>query len=255
MDSSASGGKGTGGLSIVVPVYNEDPNIVRALLDTALPPGWELIVVDDGSSPACPWATLRHEKRKGYGAALKTGIRAAKTEYVATMDGDGQHSLKDVNRLWEFIQYFPENEMVIGDRRVKETESHRWIGRKILNGIAGIFAWKFIPDLNSGLRVFRRETILGYESILCEGFSFTTTSTLSCLADGYLVDWLPIRVQPRKNGKSRVKVWSDGWKTLRLILWIGCALRTRRLRALLRPLWIRWRSPELFEKGAKLEGH
>lgn len=222
---------------------------MRALLDTHLPPGWEMIIVDDGSQPPCPWATLRHEKRKGYGAALKTGIRAARAPYVATLDGDGQHSIVDVNRLWEFIQYFPENEMVIGDRRVKESEAKRWIGRKILNTIAGLFAWKFIPDLNSGLRIFKRQTVLSYEPILCEGFSFTTTTTLSMLCDNLMIDWLPIRVQARKEGKSRVRVWSDGWTTLRLILWIGCAIRTRKLRAFLRPLWIKFRSPELFRVG------
>lgn len=205
---------------------------------TTLPPGWELIVVDDGSDVACPYATIRHEKRKGYGAALKTGIRAARGEFVATMDGDGQHTFADVARLWEFIKYFPENEMVIGDRRVKETEAKRWIGRKILNTLAGFFAWKWIPDLNSGLRIFKRVTVLGYEPILCNEFSFTTTSTLAHLADGYMVDWLPIRVQPRKEGKSRVKIWSDGLRTLWLIIYVGMGCRTRGIRKILRAIHV-----------------
>ena len=202
--------------------------------------------MDDGSTPPSAFATVRHATRRGYGAALKSGIRAAKAPYVATMDGDNQHTITDVKRLYEFIQYFPENEMVIGDRRVHETQARRWIGRKVLNTLAGLFAWRWIPDLNSGLRVFKRQTVLGYESILCDSFSFTTTTTLSMLCDNYQVDWLPIRLQPRKHGKSRVRVWRDGWTTLRLIIWIGLAIRTRGIRAWLRPfkLWLLKDKPE-----------
>ena len=190
--------------------------------------------MDDGSQPPSAYATVRHSARRGYGAALKSGIRAAKAPYVATMDGDFQHTFTDVKRIWEFIQYFPENEMVIGDRRVHETETKRWIGRKVLNTIGGLFAWKYLPDLNSGLRIFNRSTALGYEPILCDTFSFTSSITLSMLCDNYKVDWLPIRVQPRRHGKSRVRPWRDGWITLKIIFRIGLALRTRKLRGFFR---------------------
>ena len=153
---------------------------------------------------------------------------------MVTADGDGQHRWRDIQRLVEFMEEFPENAMVIGDRRLKEANPKRWLGRKVLNWLASLFAGRWIPDLNSGLRCFRREVALGYLPILCNHFSFTTTLTLSMLADGYGVDWLPIRVLERQQGQSQVHVWRDGWQTLRYILWIGLALRTRRLRAWLR---------------------
>ena len=110
----------------------------------------------------------------------------------------------------------------------------RYVGRKGLNWIASLFAWRWIPDLNSGLRIFQRSMALGYFPILCDRFSFTSSLTLSMLADCYLVDWLPIKVAPRTHGTSKVHVWRDGWLTLRTILWIGLGLRTRRIRAWLR---------------------
>ncbi len=227
--------------SIVVPCKDEDPEIIKRLRhDYAELPkrlGFELIIVDDGSKTPVEQATVKHPKSLGYGQSLKAGIYHAKGDYIITMDGDGQHRLRDVVRLTEFMEEFPENMMVIGDRRLIESKAERWIGRKILNTIAGFFAWKWIPDLNSGLRLFQKDTAVGYFSILANGFSFTTSLALSMMTDGYKVDWLPIKVLPRSVGKSRVKLWSDGWRTLWLILWIGIGLRTRRIRGFLRNFW------------------
>ena len=218
-----------GPISVVIPVRDESPEVLRDVLHTR-PKHWEVIVVDDGSLTPSPHATIRFEQPRGYGAALKAGIQKAKHRYIATMDGDGQHTFRDIERLWDFMQYFPNNAMVIGDRRLKERQPRRWIGRKVLNTIAGLFAWRWISDLNSGARVFRRDVVMGYFPILCDQFSFTTSLTLSMLADGYEVDFLQIKVHQRKVGESRVKLWRDGWRTLRLICWLGLALRTRRLR-------------------------
>lgn len=220
--------------TVVVPVRDEDPLTVAALLAALRAYGWDLVVVDDGSVVPVVGATVRHATPRGYGAALKTGIRLATTELVATMDGDGQHRPRDVRRLEEFLLEFPENAMVVGDRRVQETTLSRWWGRKALNWLASLFAWRFLPDLNSGLRMMKRSVVLGYEPILSNGFSFTTSITLAMLADGYGVDWVPIRVVGRPQGRSHVQVWRDGWRTLRQIVVIGGACRTRRVRAWLR---------------------
>ena len=174
----------------------------------------------------------------GYGAAIKLGVAAATAPLVATMDGDGQHQARDLIRLEQFMRDFPENALVIGDRRLREARFLRLLGRKGLNWLASLFAGRWIPDLNSGMRIFNRSLAVGYAPILSNGFSYTTSLTLSMLTDRYGVDWVPIRVHPRPVGTSRVSLWRDGWRTLKLILYIGCALRTRRLRSLLR----RWRS-------------
>lgn len=222
-------------LSIIVPVWNENEKVIEKLIKDA-PREWQVIVVDDGSKPPCPLATVRHETNLGYGASLKTGLYFTEADLVATMDGDGQHTLSDVKRLLDFMAYFPQLDMVIGDRRLVEKSFVRWIGRKGLNWTASLIAGRWISDLNSGLRLFRKKIVLGYEPILSDKFSFTTSITLSMLCDGYHIDFLPIRVLGRRYGKSKVRLFEDGWRTLKQILIIGFALRTRGIRR-----WIRER--------------
>lgn len=230
-------------ISIVIPVKNESPRAINEILTVSTTDKWhdphhtwETIIVDDGSDVPFLGATVRYETSQGYGAALKAGIQRAKGEWVVTADGDGQHRWRDIQRLVEFMEEFPENAMVIGNRRLHEPTLKRLLGRKVLNMLASLFAGKWIADLNSGLRIFRKDIALGYFPILCNQFSFTTSLTLAMMADGYLVDWLPIRVMERRRGHSHVNVWSDGFRTLWYIFWIGGALRTRGLRRVWRSL-------------------
>lgn len=232
-------------LTVVIPVRDEDPEILQRLLDHLRPYRWPVLVIDDGSQQPVQGAAIRFPPPgRGYGAALKAGIDRAQTELVCTMDGDGQHSVWDVKRLEDFFLYFCNvyddqqfyvMDMVIGDRRLRE-RGRRWVGRKALNVLASLFAWRWINDLNSGLRIFRRKIAVGYVPILSDGFSFTASLTLSFLTDGYTVDWLPIQVTPRRKGTTKVRLWRDGWVTLRTILWIGMGLRTRWIRAWFRRL-------------------
>lgn len=244
--------------TLVVPVKNEDPVLLedlRAQTESTFKGSVVLSIVDDGSNPPAPVSKHRHDVSLGYGSALKTGILAADTEWVVTMDGDGQHRLRDVERLIEFTRDFPDIDMVVGDRRVHETSLKRFLGRKFLNYSASVMADRWIPDLNSGLRIFRRRVALGYLPILCNGFSFTTSLTMAMVADKLQVDWLPIQVAPRPKGKSHVKVIQDGLVTLRYILVIGLALRTRRLRAIFRPVYGRFRTCASRDNRTRTVGH
>lgn len=221
-------------ITLVIPVKDEAIEVVTDVVFKAQAHGWRVLVVDDGSTIPCTLANIRFETSRGYGAAIKAGVRASKTDFVATMDGDGQHTAWDVKRLEDFLVYF-KPDMVIGDRRLKERGMRLW-GRKVLNWTASVFAGRWINDLNSGSRIFRRSVALGYEPILSDKFSFTTSLTLSMLADHYAVDWLPIKVWPRQYGTTRVNLWQDGLRTLWLICLIGLALRTRRIRGWMRRL-------------------
>ena len=234
--------------TVILPVKNEDHSTLVKILYELEKYGFETIVVDDGSDEPVIGADVRFiPPGKGYGAALKKGIELANTDLVATMDSDGQHAVWDVKRLEDFMIYFHDNridlghinpDLVIGDRRIREKSWKRFWGRKFLNWIATIFTRKWIPDLNSGLRIFKRNIAIGYFPILCNGFSFTTSLTLAMMADGYCVEWIPIKVWPRYHGTTKVKMWKDGLITLRTIFWIGMALRTRRIRAWLRSRFI-----------------
>lgn len=221
--------------TVVIPVRDEDHQTLVKVLYDLDQYGYPVVLVDDGSRIPVVGADIRFETPKGYGAALKAGITQAQTPWIATMDGDGQHTAYDVKRMEEFMSWLPGNSMVVGDRRLKEHGKRYW-GRKVLNWTASLFAGRVIPDLNSGLRLFNREVALGYFPILCNGFSFTTSLTMAMLTDNYTMDWLPIKVLPRKYGTSKVQLWKDGWTTLRTICWVGLGLRTRGVRAWLRKL-------------------
>jgi len=199
----------------------------------------ELIIVDDGSEIPIKEATIRHERNRGYGAALKTGIRAATRDYIITMDGDGQHTVSDVIRLWLYFQLI-DVDMIVGVRKIKEVGKLRVWGRTFLNFFASVLAGIWLPDLNSGLRIFRRDLALKYEQILCDTYSFTTSLTLMHLIDGYKVEWMPIEVQKRTQGKSKVNIIKHGWVTLYYILRIGLALRSRRIRSFKRKLFTKF---------------
>lgn len=220
-------------LSIVIPVYNEDHATIYELDDKLQSLGAEVIVVDDGSKDSYP-KSIKHGTNFGYGAALMTGIKNATRPLVMTIDGDGQHTASEVVKLYHAFKLIETADMVVGARRLKHERLVRYIGRKLLNSIASILSCHWLSDLNSGMRIFKRDLAIGYFPILCRTFSFTTSFTMSLMCDGHRVEWFPIRLQERSHGKSHVKVIKDGLVTLYYILRIGFALRTRGLRAWLR---------------------
>ena len=219
-------------LSIVIPVYEEDNRTVQRIARTLRKKGAEVLIVDDGSEKPIKGAIL-HGFNSGYGAALLTGIRNSTRPLILTMDGDGQHQVRDVFNLYQAFKLM-KCDMLIGSRRLKSEKWYRMWGRKFLNLIASVFATFYFQDLNSGMRIFKKDIAFGYRSILCRTFSFTTSLTMSMICDGYRVESFPIEVNERKYGESKVNILKHGMITLYYIVRIGLALRTRRLR-----LW--WR--------------
>lgn len=219
-------------LSIIIPSYNENHEILSSLKSSLEELGAEVVIVDDGSHEPYPNA-IKHGINFGYGSALMTGIKNSTRSLIMTIDGDAQHSVSEVIRLYSAWQLM-DCDMLIGTRRLKGEKFIRFFGRKFLNIIASFIALYWLPDLNSGMRIFKRDIAVGYFPILCRHFSFTTSITMSFMCDNYKVEWFPIKVAPRTYGKSRVKVIKDGFVTLYYILKIGFALRTRGIRAWLR---------------------
>ena len=220
-------------LSVVIPVFNEQHDIVHKTVSELTSLGAEVVVVDDGSIDPFPGA-IKHGINFGYGSALMTGIKNATRPLILTIDGDGQHTVSEAVKLYHAFKLIQDAHMVVGVRRLKCEKLLRFIGRKFLNWTASLVCMYFLPDLNSGARIFRRDVSLGYFPILCRQFSFTTSITISMMCDGYRVEFFPINVAERVHGKSRVKVIRDGFITLWYILKLGFALRTRGLRS-----WIR----------------
>jgi glycosyltransferase involved in cell wall biosynthesis len=210
-------------VTIVIPALNEAGAIADVVAKlTARYPEYEILVIDDGSTDstgelaaAAGARVVRHDWNRGYGSSLKTGCRMARGEIVVCFDGDGQHDAEDVARLVAEIGPY---DMVVGTRgRDSHAPLLRRPGKFIMCTFADFLAGTRIPDVNSGLRAFKREVILRYLHLMPSGFSFSTTSTFAMLKSGRPVKWLPITVKKRV-GTSSVSQVRHGLQTLLLML-------------------------------------
>jgi glycosyltransferase involved in cell wall biosynthesis len=210
-------------VSVIIPAYNEASvigSVVAGL--TAAAPWCEILVVDDGSSDGTAAAAtaagarvISHPYNKGNGAAVKSGIRAARGEWILVSDGDGQHRPPDViavaSRLGEY-------DLAIGARaREHQATAGRRLGNAVLNALASYLTERPIPDLTSGLRAARREQLLEFIHLLPNGFSTPTTTTLAFIKAGYNVVFEPVQVQPRV-GTSKIRLARDGAKFLLILI-------------------------------------
>ena len=210
-------------VTIIIPAYNEEEGITNVITQLKeLSENYEILVVDDGSTDnTYKLATdtgikvIRHPYNKGYGAALKTGIRNAAADVVLFIDADGQHKPRDIKKL---IQYIEEYDMVVGARTKKSKISLlRRPGKKILSITANYLAGMKIPDLNSGFRALKKDVAMEFMHILPNSFSFSTTITLALITLGYSVKYVPIETLWRV-GKSKIKPFRDGFRFIMLII-------------------------------------
>ncbi|MDP6561887.1 MAG: glycosyltransferase family 2 protein [Candidatus Peribacteraceae bacterium] len=209
--------------TIIIPAYNEAGGIAKVLSElTQAKPGVPIIVVDDGSSDGTGDAArsvsgitvITHKRNKGYGAALKTAIREAQTEWVATYDSDGQHTPENIDAILKELD--KDTDLVIGARQGYKGPWIRQPGKRLIGMVANFVTETKIPDYNSGLRAFRRKKALQYMHLFPNGFSLSTTSTVCFLKEGLNVVWTPIVIKER-TGKSTVRP-RDAVKTLMLII-------------------------------------
>ena len=218
----------TKGLSIVIPAHDEEAGLamvvrgIQAALQESAQP-FEIIVVDDGSNDrtaeiaaGLDVTLIRHTERRGYGAALKTGIRAAVGEWILICDADGTYPPDAIPAL---LALAPTNDMVVGARTgpIVDTPLLRRIAKGILRRLASYLSESVIPDLNSGLRVFRKDAATPYFPILPSGFSFTTTITLALLCNGGSVAFVPINYH-RRRGRSKIQPVRETLNFIILIL-------------------------------------
>jgi glycosyltransferase involved in cell wall biosynthesis len=227
--------------SVVIPAYNEEHPLGAVVQEIAAVLGqagieYEIIVVDDGSTDNTMKAAeelgvtvLRHSSNRGYGAALKTGILAAKYDTICITDADGTYPADSIPELLRQMQG---SDMVVGARAGSSVAIPRLrrLPKWILNHLANYVTQSRIPDLNSGLRVFRKETALQYFHILPDQFSFTTTITMAMLCDKYAVAYLPINYRRRAGGKSKIVPWDTAAFT---VLIVRMAMLFRPLRVFL----------------------
>jgi glycosyltransferase involved in cell wall biosynthesis len=203
-------------ISIVIPVFNEAKNLVRVLekiRELALP-RTEIVVVDDGSSDGSgeiaerDGATVvRHPYNIGNGAAVKSGIRAARGRLIVLMDGDGQHQPEDIPQLLAEAEKF---HMIVGARaKGSKLRLHRNAANAVYNLFASYVTQFRVQDLTSGFRVLTRRDALRFIDLLPNTFSYPTTLTLAFLRSGLTVKYVPIQTLYR-SGQSKISLITDG---------------------------------------------
>ena len=218
--------------SVIIPAYNEELGITQTLDDLHQVLGdagceYEVLVVNDGSSDRTAelldsrtdCRIIHHQQNQGYGAALKTGIRGATHPIIAIIDGDGTYPQGSIPHL---VSLMDGADMVVGSRTGANVTYPliRKIPKYFLVRFAQWIAKRSIPDLNSGLRVFRKDVAERFFKILPDTFSFTTTITLSMLTNRYTVRYEPIDYHARL-GRSKIKPIRDTVRFVQLILRVG----------------------------------
>jgi glycosyltransferase involved in cell wall biosynthesis len=210
-------------VSIVIPALNEAAAIGDVVSRLRAEAPWhEILVVDDGSrdengarASQAGAEVVRHPYTKGNGAAVKTGIRRARGEFVLIVDGDGQHAPSDARRL---VQRLGEYDLIIGARSSQtQATLGRRIGNQMLNQLAGYLTGRPIADLTSGFRGARREHLQEFLHLLPNGFSTPTTTTLAFIKAGYNVGFEPVEARARL-GLSKIKFARDGARFFLILL-------------------------------------
>ena len=202
-------------VSVVIPAYNEGAHVAAQVRDVERVmqgTGWtyEIIVVDDGSkdntaaeADTTGARVLRRKKNRGYGAGLKLGIRRAKYDYILITDADGTYPVEAIPAM---LAAAHKNAMVVGARTGQTVQIPlvRRPAKAFIRWLASYLSGHEIPDINSGLRLMRKDLVQRYEHLLPDGFSFTTTITLASLCNGYAVEYQAINYHARL-GESKIR--------------------------------------------------
>lgn len=212
--------------SIIIPLYNEEKSVKQAIENlknclTSQNYTYEIIMVNDASTDKSEEAAktipdiklITHPYNKGYGAAIKTGVRNSQYDWVLFFDSDGQHNPADIEK---FLAYSDKYEMIAGDRVNYQGSIIRHLGKKFLSSLANYLTQQKIPDLNCGFRLVKKEHFLRFAHLFPNSFSLTTTITLAFFREGLNIKYIPINVAIRE-GKSSLKT-KDGLKTFLGIL-------------------------------------
>ena len=228
-------------LTVLLPAYNEQEAIGRVLEEVveALSPvtgsnqepiRYEILVVDDGSTDRtaelaeefarscwqCPIRVVRCPQQRGAGAARKVGVRQARGDVVVMLDADGSYSPESIP---EILSHFPAYDQVNG-ARTSEQGTMPWLRRPakwLIRKLACYLTGHRIPDLNTGLKAFKREEMLRWLWVVPDGFSCVTTMTLAFLTNGYAVKYVPTTYRPR-IGRSKFHPVKDTLSYLSTVL-------------------------------------
>jgi glycosyltransferase involved in cell wall biosynthesis len=222
-------------VTVLLPAFNEEDaiervlaEIVEALADEPL--RYEIVVVDDASTDRtaeraerfalacshCEVRVIRCPENRGAGAARKVGLRQAQGEIVVMLDADGSYPAEAIPDL---LRWFPAYDQVNG-ARTSEQGTLPWLRKPakwLIRQLASYLTGHKIPDLNTGLKAFKREAMLPWLWVVPDGFSCVTTMTLAFLTNGRAVKYVPTEYRPR-IGRSKFHPIKDTLAYLSTVL-------------------------------------
>ncbi len=165
----------------------------------------------------CGDKVIRHNKNRGPGAAVKTGIQNATGDFVVIADADGQHPIEEIKKVADYVLENPAVDAVFTQRsNVYSSGFVRSAGKLLIRYVIKRLIVEKIRDHNCGLRAFKRDRILPFLFMLPDGFSYVTTSLVLAYKEDFDIHWIEIAMGQRKLGKSRVKI-KHGFNTLLLV--------------------------------------
>ena len=203
-------------LSIIVPVFNEAGTIKNVVVNLKNELGFldlvnfEIIIINDASTDNTAQILsqieniriITHPYNKGYGAALKTGAREARYDWLMFYDADGQHKPEYIKKILPHLENY---DLVAGERVGYQGPLIRQPGKKLVHWLAFYLFKQKINDVNCGLRFVKKNEFLKFAHILPNGFSISTTTVFAFLKEKLNVKFVPVEINKRAGGKSMVK--------------------------------------------------
>jgi glycosyltransferase involved in cell wall biosynthesis len=211
-------------LTLIIPCYNEEeniPSIFPEIIEFCKEHHFQLIAVNDGSIDntlieleklGSDIQILNHSLNRGYGAAIKTGIKNCKTPLCITIDADGQHCLSDILRLIE-IMHVQSADLVVGNRQQMGSSLFRNIGKWIILSFTKLFLKLPITDLNSGMKLYKTEIARSLVHWTPNGMAFSDVVTLMHFQLRYKITECNIDINPRVKGTSTIN-WMTAVSTI-----------------------------------------
>ncbi|MBM3507873.1 MAG: glycosyltransferase family 2 protein [Alphaproteobacteria bacterium] len=211
-------------LSVVVPVHDEQDNIAPLIEEitaalTGIHGGYEIVIVDDGSSDGTGAAltrlarrglvVVRHRRNYGQSAALLSGVRVARGIWVATLDGDGQNDPADIPRLWHLLGETgdPDLKMIAGHRKRRQDTWLKRMSSRVANGVRGWLLGDSTPDTGCGLKLLERDAFLRLPHF--DHFHRFLPALIQ--QGGGRVASVEVSHRPRRSGRSHYGVHNRLW--------------------------------------------
>jgi dolichol-phosphate mannosyltransferase len=203
-------------LSVIIPVRNEAPNVaplvreIAAALEGTL--DYEIIYVDDGSADETAAAVsalahetprlrlVRHRRSFGQSTAIRSGVKAARAPWIATLDGDGQNDPADIPRLWQMAKTAPSEPplLVAGHRARRRDTAVKRLSSRVANGVRRALLGDGTPDSGCGLKLFPRAL---YLELPFFDHNHRFLPALVQRAGGRVLS-VPVNHRPRERGRS-----------------------------------------------------